>query len=299
MSMEAFIMERAASLGFAAAGIARAGASRSWPRYRQWLDAGMHAGMSYLARRARERETPAALLPGARSVLAVAARYPSRGGSRWYSSYAQGLDYHEALGLRLRALADDIAKRAGRPVRSRVCVDTAPLLEREWAVRAGLGWLGRQNSLVVPGAGCCVFIGALLLDMELEASPERPSQCGDCRLCVDACPAGALRHDGFLDARLCRSYLSIEHAGALPAGPGGGLAGTVYGCDACTAVCPWNRQGENLALSEFNPVPELPDPGQIIALSAGGFERVFAGTPIRRIGLGRLRRNALAAIGRT
>ena len=97
----------------------------------------------------------------------------------------------------------------------------------------------------------------------------------------------------------CGSYLSIEHAGALPAGPGGGLAGTVYGCDACTAVCPWNRQGENLALSEFNPVPELPDPGQIIALSAGGFERVFAGTPIRRIGLGRLRRNALAAIGRT
>ena len=299
MSMEAFIMERAASLGFAAAGIARAGASRSWPRYRQWLDAGMHAGMSYLARRARERETPAALLPGARSVLAVAARYPSRGGSLWYSTYAQGLDYHEALGLRLRALADDIAKRAGKPVRSRVCVDTAPLLEREWAVRAGLGWLGRQNSLVVPGAGCCVFIGALLLDMELEASPERSSQCGDCRLCVDACPAGALRHDGFLDARLCRSYLSIEHAGALPAGPGGGRAGTVYGCDACTAVCPWNRQGENLALSEFNPVPELPDPGQIIALSAGGFERVFAGTPIRRIGLGRLRRNALAAIGRT
>ena len=148
MSMEAFIMERAASLGFAAAGIARAGASRSWPRYRQWLDAGMHAGMSYLARRARERETPAALLRRA-PKLAVAARYPSRG-SRWYSNCA-GLDITRRWGFG-RGCADDIAKRAeGRSARGRV--DTAPLLERERAVRSAYK-AGRTARRV--GAGCCV-----------------------------------------------------------------------------------------------------------------------------------------------
>ena len=296
MSMESFIMERAASLGFAAAGIAKAGASRSFARYREWLDAGMHADMSYLARRAQERETPAALLPSARSVIVAAARYPSRGGSRWYSAYAQGRDYHDVLRVRLRTLADEIAARAPRPVRSRVCVDTAPLLEREWAVRAGLGWLGRQNCLVVPAAGCCVFLGVLLLDLELEASLEKPSQCGNCRLCLEACPTGALRPDGFLDARVCRSYLSIEHAGALPAGPGAGLAGTLYGCDACTACCPWTSRGEHLVLPEFRPMTQLPDPDQVMRLSAGGFDRVFSESPVHRIGLERLRRNARAAL---
>ena len=296
MGIEAFIFDQAAKLGFVASGIAQAGACRSFVRYRQWLDAGMHAGMSYLERLAAERETPLRLLPEARSVVVVAARYPSRGVNPWYSTYAQGSDYHDVLRLRLRNLATMIADRAGRPVRSRVCVDTAPLLEREWAVRAGLGWLGRQNSLVVPGAGCCVFLGALLLDLVLEASPECSGQCGDCMRCVEACPTGALRPDGFLDARLCRAYLSIEHAGDLPPGTEASLVGTVYGCDACTVVCPLNLLGESMALPEFQPEPGLPEPWEISALSGADFDRIFAATPIHRIGLERLQRNACAAL---
>lgn len=294
MSMEDFISEQAAALGFAASGIAQAGVTMSFARYRQWLDAGMHASMSYLERRAPERETLHSLLPEACSIVVVAARYPSRKENSWYSSHAQGRDYHDVLRVRLNALAELIAAYAGRPVRSRICVDTAPLLEREWAVRAGLGWLGRQNSIVIPGAGCCVFLGALLLELDLEPSPVRDAQCGDCRLCVDACPVNAIRPDGFLDARLCRAYLSIEHKGALSPKSGASLAGTVYGCDACTAVCPWNQKGEDLVLPEFKPIAGLPDPDQIISLSTADFDCAFMGTSIHRIGLERLRRNARA-----
>jgi len=285
------VVAQARELGFVAAGVAAAAPSETMPQFRRWLERGYAADMAYMSRHVNLRADPRALAPGAVSVIVVAARYPvNRDCGSGFSTYARGRDYHDVIREKLRRLADFL--EAVIPLKvARICVDSAPLLEREWAVRAGVGWRGRQGQIVNPDAGCCILLGALLVDAPLDASAARPNQCGTCRRCLDACPTGALCEDGLVDARKCVSYFTIEHKGEIPEALRGAMRGKLFGCDACTAVCPWNQRGEDRVMPELASVP-MPDAAEILAMLEGEFGRRFSGTPVFRTGLSRLQRNA-------
>jgi epoxyqueuosine reductase len=287
------VVARAREQGFVAAGVASAAASETMPRYRRWLEQGYAAGMQYMARHADLREDPRLLAPGTVSVLVVAARYPAnRARCGGFSAFACGLDYHDVIRGKLRQLAEFIGARAPLKV-ARICVDSAPLLEREWAVRAGVGWRGRQGQIVNPDAGCCILLGALLVDAPLDPSVRCADQCGTCRRCLDACPTGALCEDGSVDARKCISYLTVEHKGEFQMPVPGAMKGRLFGCDECTGVCPWNERGEDRVMPEFSPAP-MPGAAEILEMSEEEFVRRFSGTAVFRTGLGRLQRNARA-----
>ncbi len=291
MNLRDFIQHKASELGFAAVGFAAAAASESYTRYQTWLQRGYAGEMHFMMRQAAARAHPARLLPSVKSLIMVAAHYaPASPASHW-SGHVSARDYHSVLRAKLRQLAQAIHAR--EPLQSRVCVDSAPLLEREWARRAGLGWIGKQGSLVHPQYGCGLLLGALLVDLELEPSASQPNQCGDCQLCLKACPAGALRPDGLLDARRCVAYLTIEHRSAIPPSLQPALGGMLFGCDRCTAICPWNKAGE--LMPELR-APAWPGPAECLALTAQDFERRFAETTVHRLGLARLQRNARIAL---
>jgi epoxyqueuosine reductase len=282
----------ARELGFAALGFAAAGPAQTWPRYEAWLTEGCAAGMAYLARNAAPRRDPRELLPECRTVICAAARYPTPATpGRGFAAYAQGADYHDVLRERLRELARRLAVLCPG-VRHRVCVDSAPILEREWAARAGLGWIGRQGQLIHPAAGACLLLGELLVSVELPPSPPQPDRCGDCRRCVDACPTRAVREDRTLDARRCVSYLTIEHEGEIPAEWRSAVRGALFGCDRCTAACPWNHADDTEVMPELRPRP-MPDAAAVAAMDEAAFEHAFKGTAVYRSGLARLRRHAL------
>jgi epoxyqueuosine reductase len=195
---------------------------------------------------------------------------------------------------RLRHLSDWIGQMTSLKT-SRVAVDSAPLLEREWALRAGVGWRGRQGQIVTREAGCCIVLGFLLVDLELTPSPPAANRCGTCRRCLDACPTGALRPDGAVDARRCISYWTIEHHGPIPGDVAPLLGKSLFGCDRCTAVCPWNRFGADLVLPEFLAVASLPDTSACLSITDTEFAGRFDGTAVQRTGADSLRRNVAVA----
>lgn len=291
--LESFIQEEGRRLGFAAVGIASAGPSQTFGRFQEWLARGYAGDMAYLSRNIALRSHPSLVAPYVKSIIVAAARYPSAGPSSHWSRHSLGKDYHDILRGKLKRLAESIRGQVAVPLLSRVCVDTAPILEREWACRAGLGWIGRQGSLVHPEFGCCLFLGELLVNLELEALPRVPDQCGDCRLCVEACPTGAIQTDGFLDARRCVACLTIEHQGEIPETLRPLVGTSLYGCDRCTAVCPRNRKDDHSVMEAFRPSDEpRPSPESCLAMTEAGFKSRFNGTAIRRLGLKRLQRNA-------
>ena len=248
--------------------------------------------MEFLRAGAAQRRDPRTILPQAKSVLAVAARYPVNPAPRQggFSSCASGRDYHGVMRHRLHELAAVLAREQG--VRQyRVCVDTAPLLEREWACRAGLGWIGRQGQLVNAEHGCCLFLGELLVDVAAESVPAVPNRCGDCRRCEDACPTGAVRGDRTIDARRCISYLTIEHRDAIQADLRPAMGEALFGCDRCTAVCPWNPAGAGQVPEEFRPRP-LPAAEACLFMKKDEFQGLFADSAVLRTGIERLQRNA-------
>lgn len=289
------ITRKAEELGFAAAGVARLESATTFDIFARWLASGCAAGMEYLSRHSDVRANPSLLAPGAKSIIAVSARYPRNPApGKGFSSYAWGRDYHDVVRRLLRTLADWIEERA--PLQTaRVCVDSAPLLERAWALQAGLGWRGKQGQVVSDRAGCCTVLGFLLVDMELEPTPPAAERCGDCRLCLDACPTKAVGPDGTIDSRRCISYWTIEHKGPIPPDIAPQLGESLFGCDRCTAVCPWNRVGEDLVLPEFLPDAPLPDAGACASMADADFERRFSGTSVHRLGPAGLRRNAALA----
>ena len=297
MTLEERIVNEARRLGFAAVGFAVAGPSQTHERFVEWLARGCEAGMSYLRRHADLRRDPRALAPAAKTVIAVAARYPvNPDPGAGFSSYARGLDYHGVLREKLRRLAQFLAREGGATV-ARICVDSAPVAEREWAARAGIGWIGRQGQLVHPRLGCCLFLGEILTDLALAPTPPMPNRCGTCHRCRDACPTQAIGPDGLVDARRCISYLTVEHKGAIPEDLRSRLGGSLFGCDRCTAACPWNRFGAEAVMPEFLPRP-LPSAEEILAMTEEQFEEQFRDHPARRTGLDRLKRNAAAANAR-
>ena len=295
MPLEAYIQSEARRLGFAAVGFAPAGPSQSFGRFRDWLGRGFAGGMDYMANHEALRADPRQLLPEARSVIVAAARYPSDPEISAFSNYARGRDYHAVIRDKLEALARGLAERLDRPLHYRACVDSAPVLEREWAVRAGLGWIGRQGQLIHPTAGACLLLGELLVNVALPPAAPLPNRCGDCRRCVDVCPTRAIGEDRRVDARRCISYLTIEHDGEIPAELRPATRGALFGCDRCTAVCPWNQSGSGSVMPELRPQP-MPDAPGFLALDEPAFRRQFSGSAALRSGLARLQRNARLAV---
>jgi epoxyqueuosine reductase len=298
-NLAAPIKAEALRLGFSAAGIAPAGPASpaAVGACRRWLDAGMHGEMAYMARNAALREDPSGLLPGARSAVVVALNYhrPEAGS---IASYARGTDYHDVVRARLERLLDFVRER--RPeVNGRVCVDTAPILERDLAARAGLGWVGKNTSLITPGVGSWFFLGELLLDIEIPPDEPIPDHCGSCRRCLDACPTAAFAGPGVLDARRCISYLTIELKGPIPRQLRPQMGTLIFGCDICQAVCPhnkWQRATDDGDLLS-GALPPSPDPAGLLALDEIGFRTRFRHTPLWRTKRRGLLRNACVALG--
>ncbi|MBL7064138.1 MAG: tRNA epoxyqueuosine(34) reductase QueG, partial [Anaerolineae bacterium] len=242
MELTGRIKEQARRMGFDVVGVTRPAPSAHAAFYTGWLARGYHGEMAYLARpdAIEKRADPRRLMPETRSIVIVGMNYytgdfpPAEESRGRVSRYAWGADYHAVLTERLRQLAAWIAEQVGRPVTHRVYVDTGPLLERELAQRAGLGWIGKNTCLIHPRLGSYFFLGELLLDLELEPDASFPAdRCGTCTACLDACPTGALVAPRTLDARRCISYLTIEHRGPIPAELGPLLGDWVFGCDVC------------------------------------------------------------------
>ncbi|WP_066799024.1 tRNA epoxyqueuosine(34) reductase QueG [Sphingomonas soli] len=303
------IKVKAAEIGFAACGIARADAApAAGERLRQWLSEGRHGSMIWMEERAHHRESPAGLWPEVRSVISLGMSYApatdplalaGEGEAGRISVYAQGQDYHDVVKRRLKELARWIVGQAS-DADLKVFVDTAPVMEKPLAEAAGLGWQGKHTNLVSREHGSWLFLGAIYTTLELESDAPQHSTCGSCDACQTACPTDAFPAPYRLDARRCISYLTIEHKGPIPHEFRAAMGNRIYGCDDCLAVCPWNKFAEaaraNLA---FQPRAELTAPAlaDLLALDDAGFREVFSGSPIKRIGRDRMMRNCLIAAG--
>ncbi len=303
MTLTESIKCKARELGFDLVGIAEAGPSQSNDRYVDWLAQGYHGTMTYLARpdavarRADVRE----LFPGARSVVVVGMNYyvtpPSQTGEvpgrGTVARYAWGDDYHGVIADRLKQLVAFIEAGAGHPVAHKICVDTSAVLEREWAVRAGLGWIGKNTLLIHPRAGSWLLLGELLLELDLEYdAPIAADHCGTCTRCVEACPTQCILSDRALDASRCISYLTIELRGDLPAGLRDLVGDWVFGCDVCQQVCPWNRFAHSTGEPAFAPRHTTLDLRELAGMDEETFQARFAHSAIRRAKLKGLARNA-------
>lgn len=297
-------------LGFQQVGIASTDLSSYEAGFVRWLDAGMHGEMDYMARHGLKRLRPAELRPGTHSIISVrmdympdaladAPRVLRDGRLGYVSRYALGRDYHKVLRARLQRLAVRIKAAIG-PFGHRVFVDSAPVYETGLAEQAGLGWKGKHTLVLNRGAGSWFFLGELFTDLDLPPdSPATQGHCGRCTACIDVCPTCAIVAEGVVDARLCISYLTIEHPGAIPIELRPKLGNRIYGCDDCQLTCPWNRFARPTTEADFALRHGLEAP-DLLALWAWT-EEVFLsrteGSPIRRIGYERWRRNLAVALG--
>ncbi|MCM1517620.1 MAG: tRNA epoxyqueuosine(34) reductase QueG [Pseudoflavonifractor sp.] len=263
--------------------------------YREWVTAGYNGTMDYLDRYDEVRRDPRLLLDGAQSLIVAAFNYmpPTRQavGRPRFADYALGLDYHEVVRWRLDAMAGEIRSRWGGS--TRVCVDTAPLRERYWAMKAGLGFIGRNGQLILPGRGSRFFIGTILTTVRFRPCPPCVTSCDGCGACVRACPGGALSDKGF-DGHRCLSYLTIEYRGDFPDGLT--LGGRIYGCDVCQDVCPHNRAAKPTDIPEFMPSQRLLDltRDDIAAMTQEQFSSIFSHSAVKRTKLVGLLRNLKA-----
>jgi epoxyqueuosine reductase len=303
MPFESDLRNQARSLGFSLVGIARAHDADYFLHFQEWLASGYAGTMSYMERDAEARRSPTSILTEVRSVVMVALAY---GESRDEESearnakeaiigkvarYAHGPDYHIVLRAKLKELLAWV--QGHRPnCRGRAVVDTAPLLERDFARRAGLGWIGKNTMLINKHRGSYFFLGALLLDFDLTPDdPHTGFHCGTCTACLDACPTDAFPAPGVLDARRCISYLTIEHRGSAPPDLRSGVGDWLFGCDVCQEVCPWNRRDESK--------PETIDAVEVLTLSEAGFRERFGGSALERTRRRGLVRNAAIVLGNT
>jgi epoxyqueuosine reductase len=313
-TLRADLEAEARRLGFAAIGVAAAAEdARAAGRLDRWLAEGMHGGMEWMEARAHHRRSPQALWPEARSVIALGMSYapaadplalaahPERAR---ISVYAQGADYHDVVKKALKALArwlvDQAAKRGLGEAGVKVFVDTAPVMEKPLGMAAGIGWQGKHTNLVSRDHGSWLFLGAIYTTLDLPADTPGDDRCGTCRACQDACPTDAFPQPYRLDARRCISYLTIEYKGPIPEEFRAAMGNRIYGCDDCLAVCPWNKFAqEGHAMRAFLPRAELTAPrlAELLALDDAGFRKIFAGSPIKRIGRDRFVRNCLIAAG--
>lgn len=302
----AWLRTAAHELGFGHLAIAPAAEVEQHTLYTAWLQAGYAGELTYLGQDTEARRDPRRLLEGARSVVCVAVSYyhPSppaepAGLRGLIARYARAEDYHLVLKRRLNELGARAARELGADVAYRACVDSAPVLERALAARAGLGFQGKNTLLISPGVGSYTVLGELLLSIELPAGEPTAPRCGACRHCLDVCPTGALLDAYRLDARRCISYLTIEHKGHIAAELRAGMGNRIYGCDDCLAVCPWNKFAVASREVRFQARAETDNPplAELLALDDAAFRKRFAGTPLKRTGRDRFVRNVVIAAG--
>ena len=301
------ILAHARSLGFQAVGVASAeDVPEDGEGLRQFLHLGYAGDMAWLPRTAERRAAPRALWPEARSVVVVGLNYgpahdplhlldaPTRG---IVSAYAQGRDYHDVLKRRLRLLARFVADTFGAEVK--LFVDTAPVMEKPLAARAGIGWQGKHTNLVSRRHGSWLFLGELFTTLDLATDEAEADRCGSCHRCLDICPTDAFPAPYRLDATRCISYLTIEHKGHIAPEFREAMGNRIYGCDDCLAVCPWNKFAHRTEEYAFLPRAELTAPrlADLAALDDKTFRTIFSGSPIKRTGRDRFVRNVLIAIG--
>jgi epoxyqueuosine reductase len=312
------ITAEARRLGFEAVGIARADVplEDDFTRYEAFLDAGMHGEMAWLAspREARRRLDGEAILEGARSVICLARRYGRSAEdeardpelARSIARYARGRDYHNGLRKKLRKLAK-VVRALGTPdapVEARPLCDEEPILERAWAARAGLGFVGKNGLLIVPGVGSLVLLGEVVTTLALEPDPPIPERCGACMRCLEACPTDAFVRPFVLDARRCVAYLTIEQRGAIPEPLREAIGDKLFGCDDCQTVCPFNASVRAAARpaavdGRFEADPRWAEASlaDLLALDEAGFVRLREGSPIGRATRAGLARNAAVVMG--
>jgi epoxyqueuosine reductase len=295
--------------GFELAGIAAATPNSDVPRYRDWVDRGMAGEMSYLTdRRAEIRGDPRNLLVNARSILCVGKLYNgpepystdlSQAEIAWISRYAWGDDYHAILRRDLEQVVSHL--RELEVFDYKICIDTAPLLERSYARDAGLGWIGKNTCLINQHAGSWFFLAELITSLHIEPDPPVDNRCGTCTRCIDACPTAAIVNDGgdgwMLDSRLCISYLTIELRGSIPDEQRRFIGGNVFGCDICQDVCPWNRRAAMTLDSSFRPREIVPPLERLANLTVDEFRTLFRESPVARAKYSGFLRNVAVAMG--
>ncbi|TBO34106.1 tRNA epoxyqueuosine(34) reductase QueG [Aquabacterium lacunae] len=310
----ALLRQWAAELGFSQIGVADVDLSSAEAGLLDWLSGGFHGEMHYMASHGLKRARPAELVPGTVRVITARMDYlPASLPDGWQavewarlaqpeaatvSLYARGRDYHKVLRARLQKLADRLALHLG-PFGHRVFTDSAPVLEVELASRSGLGWRGKHTLLLSREAGSTFFLGEIFVDLALPLTEPETAHCGSCTACQVACPTQAIVGDRLVDARRCISYLTIEHPGEIPEGLRPLMGNRIYGCDDCQLACPWNKFAQRAVVPDFDVRPALAAP-DLLALWAWDeptFLRLTEGSPIRRIGHARWRRNLAVAMG--
>lgn len=292
------VVAAAMQLGFSRVGFAKAEAIALLERshLEEWLAAGRAGEMGYMANHLDKRCDPTLLVDGCQTVVVLAMNYypevKQAAEVPQFAYYAYGADYHEVIRGRLQELLHQINQEVA-PCEGRGFTDSAPVMERYWAERAGVGFIGKNNLLIVPGAGSFFFLAVLLIDIELE--PDRPMarRCGECRRCLEACPTQALIAPYQMDARRCLSYLTIEYRGALPLEQTALLSNRLYGCDICQLVCPWNRFAVPHQVDEFRPSADFLslDRDRLAVMTPEEFRRIFKGSAVKRTKYEGLMRN--------
>jgi epoxyqueuosine reductase len=295
------VRARALELGFDRVAIGPAAPPEHGAELEAWLDAGYAGTMDYLERGRADRLDPARLLPGCRSVVAVAMSYNPGASSKaddWrpVSRYARGRDYHDVIRPRLLELGAFIRTAAGGSVTSRAAVDSSAVLERDLAARAGLGWIGKNTNLLTPSLGSYFFIGIVLTTAPLPFDEREPDRCGTCTACLDACPTRAFVAPYVLDARRCISYLTIEHRGDIAGELAEQMGEWAFGCDVCQEVCPWNRKAEPGHEPALAPSGSLGRLESLLELDPDAFRARFRGTALWRTKRAGLLRNAAVAL---
>ena len=303
------LADAARAIGFDAVGVASIELGEDEQRLIAWLDAGFHGEMDYMRRHGSMRSRPQELSPGAVRVVSFRMNYwpgeardarevLGRPDTAYVSRYALGRDYHKVMRRSLARLAEDLARRIGT-FGYRVCVDSAPVLEKALARNAGLGWIGKHTNLLARDAGSYFFLGEILTDLPLPLDAPASGHCGTCEACIPACPTQAIVAPYRLDARRCISYLTIENKGSIPEEFRAALGNRIYGCDDCQLVCPWNKFARMAAHPDFKVRNGLDSPQltEIFAWTEAQFDERMQGSAIYRIGYERWLRNIAVALG--
>jgi epoxyqueuosine reductase len=298
--LESLIKAQSFGLGFDLVGITNLGPANTAAAFDTWLEHGFAGEMGYMERTADKRRDSRLPLQGMRSAIVVALSYGGDQPSGPVARYARGDDYHELMWARLNALHRWISEQVGREVKGKGYVDTGPILERDLARRAGLGWFGKNTTLINPRGGSFFFLGSLLVDLELEAdTPFATDHCGSCRRCLDACPTNALVEPHVLDSNKCISYLTIELKSDIPEEMRPLIGELLYGCDICQEVCPWNqkfalplREDAFRSRAAIGSKDAATLAHEILAMDDESFRIAFKGSPMKRAKLRGLKRNA-------
>ncbi len=308
VSLTKSIKDKALEVGFDLVGISPVDSFSENQYYKEWLARGFAGEMKYMERAPEKRANVKNILPEAKSVISCGMNYntdypysidqPDKK-KGWISRYAWGDDYHEVMNERLFLIDEHIGEIVPKGIKSRVYVDTGPVLERVYGKYSGIGWSGKNTCLINQDIGSWIFLGEIITDIELDYDSPVPDRCGTCSMCIDACPTGALRAPYILDSNLCISYLTIEFRGKIPSGLREKMDNNIYGCDICQDVCPWNRKAKVSESESFQPRNPLynPDLMYLSQLSIEEFRKVFKNSPIKRAKRKGFIRNVMVAMG--